>query len=230
MEKSILPVLELIHTGHHFPDPSGSVHNLIQGVSLTLKSAEDIAVTGPSGSGKTTLLRIAGSLLSPAEGTVRICGQNPYTLNDSQLSILRRTTLGFVFQQHCLLQQLTALENALLPFLAAANTVPEEASVRVKELFRLAGMDTRMHSYPENLSGGECQKTAVIRALAPQPKLLLADEPTGSLDRKSADIVAGFFFDLAAHNGCATFIMTHDLHLAKRCAGNARLENGRLQL
>ena len=201
----------------------------LQGVDLDLDVGEFTVVMGPSGSGKSTLLNLIGTLDEPTEGAVRLDGQDLSELGDKQLATLRNRDIGFVFQLHHLLPQLTALENVLVPTLVGGALVPGETPEdRARRLLTRVGLGDRMDYRPGQLSGGERQRVAVVRALINQPKLLLADEPTGSLDRASADALADLLVELNREEKVTLILVTHDLTLAAKMGRVMELRDGEL--
>jgi lipoprotein-releasing system ATP-binding protein len=183
-------------------------------VSLTLGPGDAIAITGPSGSGKSTLLYILGALEPPSAGTVTLEGTNPFALPPRELAAFRNKAIGFVFQDHCLLPQCTVLENVLVPTLVGATDSAAEAHART--LVSLVGLDHRIRHRPAQLSGGEKQRVALARAMVRHPRLLLCDEPTGNLDRASADNVATLLFELQRTQKAMLVVVTHSTELASR--------------
>ncbi len=196
----------------------------LDGVWLTVGAGEFVAVQGPSGSGKTTLLLIAGGLLAPSSGTVVIDGRAPYALPADERARFRAETIGFVFQQFHLVPYLTVRENVLAAALATGRT---DARRRADELLVRFGLTHRAHHVPAQLSTGERQRTAFARALLNEPKVLLADEPTGNLDRQNADVVLGYLAEFAREGG-AVLLVTHDERAAARADRVVRLEDGRV--
>jgi lipoprotein-releasing system ATP-binding protein len=196
-----------------YPTPRGFL-SVLSNLNLSLQRGEAASVMGPSGSGKSTLLHILGTLEPPTSGTVILDGQNPFQLDERALAAFRNEKVGFVFQDHCLLPQLSVLENVLTPALVGKrdNGVVDYA----RELLARVGLDPRLDHRPAELSGGEKQRVALARALIRQPVLLLCDEPTGNLDRRSADAVASLLLDL--HQGQRTIlvVVTHSPELAAR--------------
>lgn len=173
---------------------TGNKQVVLKDISLAVEKGESIAIVGPSGSGKSTLLNIIGTLDKPNEGKVSLNGSEINSLDDNKLSELRNKDIGFVFQMHHLLDQLTLLENVLLPTIPLKDKeLKDSAPKRAMELLKSVGLEGKTHQRPGQLSGGECQRTAVVRALINQPKLLLADEPTGSLDGESGKTIGGYF-------------------------------------
>lgn len=203
------------------------VVEVLRGVDLELRGGQSLAVTGPSGSGKSSLLHILGTLDRPSAGEVTLAGVAPFSLDEPALARFRNASIGFVFQDHHLLPHYSVLENVLLPTLAQPGD--EGAEARAHALLERVGLSHRLSHRPAQISGGERQRTAVARALINQPALLLCDEPTGSLDRKSADAVAKLLLDLHAEGGAVLIVVTHDLALAGRFDRHLELRDGRLQ-
>src|SRR5262245_16678117 len=170
---------------------------------------------GPSGSGKSSLLYILGALEPPTSGTVSLDGRNPFQLKPDELAAFRNASIGFVFQDHCLLPQCTVLENVLIPTLIASGG---DASARARELIDQVGLSDRIQHRPAELSGGERQRVAIARALIRQPRLLLCDEPTGNLDRNSAETVSALLLDLHRRQNAILIVVTHNAQLASNFA------------
>lgn len=211
--------------------PDGSNRPVLRNISLTLAEGETVAITGPSGSGKSTLLHLMGALDRPTRGTVRLAGADLGQASVQEMARHRRQDLGFVFQQHFLLPHCTVLENVLLPAAAGGRPAKPDAVVRrARHLLEVAGLSGRLHDRPGTLSGGECQRVAVVRALINQPRLLLADEPTGSLDRATAEEVAGLLIRLNQEERVALVLVTHSHSLARRMQRIYRLLDGELRL
>jgi len=201
----------------------------LRGVNLTVHEGESLAVVGPSGSGKSTLLNVMGALDRPTSGTVFFDNQDLSTLNEEELARFRNREIGFIFQMHHLLPQCTVLENVLIPTLVGDDR--RSHSEREAEALRLlerVGLTHRLHRRPGALSGGECQRVAVVRALINKPRLLLADEPTGSLDRVSAENLAELLLELNKEQGVALVVVTHSSELASRMARRFALVGGQL--
>lgn len=202
--------------------------NVLQGIDLQVKKGEIVALVAPSGAGKSTLLHIAGLLDTPDAGTVAIGGRDMTRLNDRKRTAVRRAEVGFIYQFHHLLPEFTAIENIVLPQLA--NGVAEAAAnARALELLGRVGIEARADHRPAALSGGEQQRVAFCRALANQPTLLLADEPTGNLDPETSDRVFDALMELVRGTGLAAVIATHNLELAGRMDRMVRLTAGRLE-
>jgi lipoprotein-releasing system ATP-binding protein len=187
---------------------------VLDSVDFVLQRGEAAVITGPSGSGKSTLLYILGALDPPTSGTVTLDGIDPYRLPERQLSAFRNKQVGFVFQDHCLMPQCSVLENVLIPTLVAERK--DDYGQRAIELLEAVGLADRSDHLPSELSGGEKQRAAIARALIAQPSLVLCDEPTGNLDRKSADTVAGLLLDLHRERNTILLVVTHSEELAKR--------------
>ena len=212
-----------------YPTPRG-VLSILNGISLTRNRGDALAITGPSGSGKSTLLYILGGLEPPSSGTITLDGSNPYELGERAQAAFRNQHIGFVFQDHSLLPQCSVLENVLVPTLAAASrdgtgTTDEH---RARELLTQVGLGDRLDHRPAELSGGEKQRTAVARALILNPTLLLCDEPTGNLDRSSANGVAELLLDLHAARKTILITVTHSAALAERFATRYEMDAGTL--
>ena len=198
---------------------------VLRGVSFDMHPGQALAFTGPSGSGKSTLLHLIGALDRPSSGTIAIDGQDPYALSEPELARFRNRTVGFVFQEHHLLPQYSVLENVLVPTLAFPGD-RRGSEARARELLERVGLSHRLDHHPAELSGGERQRVAVARALINQPKLMLCDEPTGSLDQSSADAVASLLFEMHGGEGNVMICVTHSLSLAARFERRFELREG----
>jgi lipoprotein-releasing system ATP-binding protein len=208
------PTLELRQVVRTFKQAGGELP-VLRGVSLAIQPGEIVALVGPSGAGKSTLLHLAGLLERPDGGAVLLEGKDCSRMNDAERTAARRASIGFVYQFHQLLPEFSALENIVLPQMVAA--VPRRAArARAMELLGLVGLQARADHRPARLSGGEQQRVAILRAIANQPRLLLGDEPTGNLDRHTADEVTAVLLDLVRRTGLAAVIATHNLALAQR--------------
>jgi lipoprotein-releasing system ATP-binding protein len=190
---------------------------VLHGIDLTLNRGEFCAVMGPSGSGKSTLLNIAGLLDRPTRGSLSICGEETTALDDRALTRLRGHNIGFVFQYHCLMTAFTALENVMMPLLGDAGFPNEAMATRAAQLLESVGLTPWRDNLAGNMSGGQQQRVALARALAMNPPLLLADEPTGNLDSKSADAVFDLLRQVNREHGTAILFVTHNAALAARC-------------
>ncbi len=188
---------------------------ILSGVSLRLGRGDAVAVMGPSGSGKSTLLYILGALEPPTAGAVTLDGQNPFGLRAAELAAFRNSHVGFVFQDHCLLPQCSVIENVLTPTLVS-KLDGREAESRARSLLEQVGLGGRLTHRPAELSGGEKQRVALARALVMRPLLLLCDEPTGNLDRDSAEVVASLLFELHERQETILVVVTHSPELAAR--------------
>jgi lipoprotein-releasing system ATP-binding protein len=200
--------------------------NVLQEVDLTLAPGESLCVVGPSGSGKSTLLYILGTLESPTRGTVTLDGRDPFALPERELAAFRNASVGFVFQDHCLLPQLSVLENVLAPTLVAVRR--DGHHERARQLLEAVGLGDRIDFRPAQLSGGEKQRVAVARALVLKPRLLLCDEPTGNLDADSAERVASLILDLHRQEQAILVLVTHSAELGARFSVRQRVVHGRL--
>ncbi len=213
--------LEVRAIFHRFP----STGDVLQGVSFALEAGCVLAVLGPSGSGKSTLLHLLGGLEAPTSGEVIWGGSSLIGVSQEKLAKRRAKEVGFVFQHHYLLEDLSTLENVMLPSLIAG--APNQA--RAKMLLERVGLQNRANAYPRTLSGGERQRCALARALVTKPNFVLADEPTGSLDRANAERVFALLVDLAHYEQAAVVIVTHDEALAEKADRIIRLEDGQIK-
>ena len=198
---------------------------ILREIDLAVTQGEAVAVVGASGSGKSTLLAILAGLDTPSAGAVELDGQDIFAMDEDQRAAMRGRAVGFVFQSFQLLPSLTALENVMLP-LELGND--REAETKAKDVLTRVGLGERLHHYPKHLSGGEQQRVALARAFVVRPKLLLADEPTGSLDAESGAEVIRLLFDMNREYGTTLVLVTHDESLAARCARVVRLAAGRI--
>jgi lipoprotein-releasing system ATP-binding protein len=207
-------VLQLSHLSKQYQTPRGPLP-VLEDISMSLAPGDAAAIMGPSGSGKSTLLYILGALEPPTAGSVTLDGQNPFELSQAALAAFRNKEIGFVFQDHCLLPQCSVLENVLIPTLVGDKGTDEIG--RAQALIAQVGLGGRVDHRPEALSGGERQRAAIARALIRRPRLLLCDEPTGNLDRTSADTVASVLLDVPDRQQTILIIVTHSAQLAARC-------------
>jgi lipoprotein-releasing system ATP-binding protein len=201
---------------------------VLHSVDLRLQAGEFCAVMGPSGSGKSTLLNIVGLLDRPTSGTLAVCGEETTTLNDSALTGLRGHNIGFVFQYHHLITAFSALENVMMPMLGAAEFPNAQMHERALALINSVGLNAVRDNPAGKLSGGQQQRVAVARALAMNPHLLLADEPTGNLDSKSAQAVFELLRQVNQAHGTAVLFVTHNAALAQRCDKTIEVVDGRI--
>ena len=210
-----------------FPQPGGALE-VLRGVELEVGEGETVAILGASGSGKSTLLSLLAGLDAPTRGRVEVAGQDLAALDEAALAAFRARQLGIVFQQYHLLGGLTALENASLP-LELHDASARDAEARARDALERVGLGERLDHFPHELSGGEQQRVAIARALVVEPALILADEPSGSLDDRTGDVVMGLLFDLVAKQGTTLVLVTHSEPLAARCDRGLRLRDGVLQ-
>src|ERR1051325_5426564 len=221
-------LLRLISVSKRYESPTGSESvPVLRDVSLEIHRGESVAIVGPSGSGKSTLLNIIGTLDRPGSGQGLLDGKELTQLDDIQLAAARNREIGFIFQSHPLLPQCTVLENVLVPTLANKDAALRNgAAERAKQLLDKVGLAARLTHRPGQLSGGERQRVAVVRALINQPKLLLADEPTGALDRAAAQNLADLLVQLNREEGVTLIVVTHALDLAERMGRVLELRDG----
>ncbi len=223
-------LLKLIDISKRFDAVQSAEHlQVLRGISLEVARGESLAIIGPSGSGKSTVLNIMGTLDRPTSGQVLLEGEDISQLDDTQLAAVRNRQIGFVFQSHHLLPQCTVLENVLVPTLANKAVSRNGAEERARQLLERVGLGERLAHRPGQLSGGERQRVAVVRALINQPKLLLADEPTGALDRSAAQDLAQLLVDLNREQGVTLVVVTHALDLARRMGRVLELRDGTLK-
>jgi lipoprotein-releasing system ATP-binding protein len=211
-----------------YPTRSGPL-SVLRGVNLSLARGEALAVMGPSGSGKSTLLHMLGTLDRPTAGTITLEGTDPFALPERELAAFRNRRIGFVFQDHHLLPQCSVLENVLVPTLVSKDTRPAETEAYARQLLDRVGLAGRLDHRPAELSGGERQRVAVARALVLKPVLLLADEPTGNLDRKNAQAVGELLLDLHRQENNILVVVTHSAELAKLFPKRCEVNDGTLQ-
>lgn len=201
---------------------------VLRDVSLSLRVGESLAIMGPSGSGKSTLLSILGTLETPTAGRLTIDGVDPFGLAEPKLAELRNRRLGFVFQDHHLLPQCSVIENVLLPTLTESDGKGDRNLPRARELLKRVGLMARIDHLPSELSGGERQRVALARALVRRPAVVLADEPTGNLDRRAAEAVGELLAELPRSEGAALVVVTHSERLARNFTTIREMSDGRL--
>jgi lipoprotein-releasing system ATP-binding protein len=216
--------LELVSVERSFQQGTGRLE-ILRGVSLSLVPGEITALVGPSGTGKSTLLHIAGLLEQPTSGKVILDGQDCTAMDDSARTVMRQTGVGFVYQFHHLLPEFSAEENVILPQMIA-GTAKSDARKRANELLSDVGLSERLSHRPSELSGGEQQRVAIVRALANQPRVLLADEPTGNLDEGTASIIFDVMLNVVRQSNVSALIATHNMDLARRMDRVMTLRDG----
>jgi lipoprotein-releasing system ATP-binding protein len=217
-------VLEIRGLTREYKTGDGTL-SVLRGASFTLAAGEMVALVGPSGSGKSTLLHICGLLDHASSGDVMLMGRNVAEMNETQRTLMRRDTIGFVYQFHHLLPEFNALENVAMPCLLAGMK-QRDAHARASQLLESVGLGARLHHRPSQLSGGEQQRTAICRALANKPKLLIADEPTGNLDPHTGGTVFALFQNLARSEGVTTLMATHNMELAHKAGRMLMMADG----
>ena len=220
------PTLSVCQLAKDYMTTEGAL-SILKSLDLTMQRGEALAITGPSGSGKSTLLYILGALDTPTAGRVQLEGRDPFQLNAAQQAEFRNRQIGFIFQDHHLLPQCNVIENVLIPTLPGAGATPA-TEARARELLDRVGLSERMGHRPAQLSGGERQRVAVCRALINRPALLLADEPTGNLDRTTAEAVGSLLLDLNREQNTLLICVTHSIELANRFPRHCELHDGRL--
>ena len=220
-------VLELKNIQRHF-GKGETITEVLKGIDLKINAGEIVALIGPSGSGKSTLLQIAGLLDTPSGGTIFVAGENASKAGDKKRTSLRQNYMGFVYQAHLLLPDFSALENVMMPMLLA-GVKESEAKERATKLLDMVGLSHRLTHRSGQLSGGEQQRVAIARSLANNPKLLLADEPTGNLDPKTAETVFQMLLDVVRQTGLSALIATHNPELAARMDRRITVEDGILK-
>jgi lipoprotein-releasing system ATP-binding protein len=226
-----MALLQLTGVSKSYAAASGSAElPILNGINLEVERGQSVAIIGPSGSGKSTLLNIIGTLDQPTAGTVSLDGQELTRLNELELADVRNRKIGFIFQGHHLLPQCSVLENVLVPTLASKDqALRGTAPARARQLLERVGLGHRLEHRPGQLSGGERQRVAVVRALINEPVLLLADEPTGALDRASAENLAHLLVDLNRERQLTLIVVTHALDLAGRMDRRFELLEGKLK-
>jgi len=218
------PIISVEHVHKSVTDSTGTL-DILRDIDFTLAPKETAAIVGASGSGKSTLLSIIAGLDTPTKGTVRLAGEDLFAMDEDQRAALRARKVGFVFQSFQLLGNLTALENVMLPLELAGRKDSRKAAT---EMMARVGLAQRLGHYPRVLSGGEQQRVALARAFVVQPAVLLADEPTGSLDFATGETVMALMFDLNREQGTTLVLVTHDRAIATRCERRITIEAGRI--
>lgn len=218
------PIISVEHVHKSVTDSTGTL-DILRDIDFTLAPRETAAIVGASGSGKSTLLSIIAGLDTPSRGTVRLAGSDLFSIDEDERAALRARQVGFVFQSFQLLGNLTALENVMLPLELAGRKDSRKAAA---EMMDRVGLSSRLGHYPKVLSGGEQQRVALARAFVVQPAVLLADEPTGSLDFATGETVMELMFDLNREQGTTLVLVTHDRAIAQRCERRITIEAGRI--
>ena len=224
-DDSIVLKLEDVHKQYESADRDPVP--VLRGISLIVQRGDSLAIVGPSGSGKSTLLNILGSLDSPTRGSIRLDGEELAHLPEQRLAAIRSQKIGFIFQSHHLLPQCSVLENILVPALAATGRAPASAVERAKQLLERVGLGHRLTHRPAQLSGGECQRVAVVRSLINRPSLILADEPTGALDHSTAESLGDLLMELNRDDQVTLIVVTHTAELAAKMGAIRQLLDGR---
>ena len=219
------PIIAVERLTKQVRDSTGTL-TILHDIDFTLEARESAAIVGASGSGKSTLLAIIAGLDTPTSGTVRIAGIDLFTLGEDERAAVRAERMGFVFQSFQLLANLNALENVMLPLELQGRS---DARAQASEMLRRVGLAERLRHYPRVLSGGEQQRVALARAFVMKPAVLLADEPTGSLDFATGATVMELMFELNRESGTTLVLVTHDRHIASRCDRQLRIEAGRVE-
>jgi ABC-type lipoprotein export system ATPase subunit len=222
-------MIELINVSKSYDSPTDVHENVLTDIDLKVEKGKSIAIVGPSGSGKSTLLNLIGALDRPTSGSVIIDGIDLASQTDTQLAAIRNKRIGFVFQLHHLLGQCSVLENILLPTLADKSSQTTDCKQRAIDLLEQVDLKNRMHYRPSQLSGGQRQRVAVVRALINKPDLLLADEPTGSLDRDNSQNIAKLLIDMNRTQNVTLLVVTHSRQLAEHMGEMLMLANGKLK-
>ena len=218
------PIVAVEHINRSVTDSTGTL-TILHDIDFSLARRQSTAIVGASGSGKSTLLAIIAGLDHPTSGTVRLDGQDLFALNEDERAGLRARKLGFVFQSFQLLGHLSALENVMLPLELLGQ---RDARDRAGDMLKRVGLGERLGHYPRTLSGGEQQRVALARAFVVEPAVLLADEPTGSLDHATGERVMGLMFEMNRESGTTLILVTHDRSIAARCDRQLHIEAGRL--
>jgi putative ABC transport system ATP-binding protein len=217
-------IISVEHVFKAVTDSTGTLE-ILSDIDFALKRQETVAIVGASGSGKSTLLSIMAGLDTPSTGTVRLAGQDLFAIDEDARAALRARQVGFVFQSFQLLGSLTALENVMLPLELDGR---KDARAAATEMLGRVGLSQRLHAYPKVLSGGEQQRVALARAFVVHPAVLLADEPTGSLDFATGEKIMELMFDLNREQGTTLVLVTHDRAIAARCSRSITIEAGRV--
>lgn len=221
-------MLEVKDISKSFISGSGTKRTILDELNLKVHAGKKVAVVGPSGSGKTTLLNLIGTLDRPDSGEIHLDSEPVFKRDDKELAAFRNQSIGFIFQLHHLLPQLSLIDNVLVPVLARQSKISNEQLAFAEQLINILGLGQVKYQKPGQLSGGECQRAAVARALINQPKLLLADEPTGALDQKSSDQLTKLILQLNETKNTAMIVVTHSMNLAEKMDQVYQLSHGKL--
>ena len=224
-------LLSIEHINKGFGNLGDSSYRpVLKDLSLQVEEGEQIAILGPSGSGKTTLLNLVGGLDTPDEGSVNFRGEDITGYSSGKIDVFRNQQIGYVFQFHHLLPQCTLLENVLIPTLVQSDKLSREKSAqRAEVLMKRVGIWEFKNKLPGILSGGECQRAAVVRAMSNSPSILLADEPTGALDSDNVELMADLLLELNKEDGLTLMVVTHSIELARRMGRTFEIQNGKLK-
>jgi putative ABC transport system ATP-binding protein len=218
------PIMDLRDVRLNLRSAAGEV-NILRGISLEINAGDMVSVVGPSGAGKSTLMMLIGGLETATSGQVNVAGHDLSTMREDALAEFRRDHVGIVFQAFRLIPTMSAMENVAIPLELAGE---DNAFEKARESLGRVGLAERVHHYPDQLSGGEQQRVAIARAFVGKPKILLADEPTGNLDRATGDDIVNLLFDLRETHGTTLVLITHDESLARRCDRMIRMADGRI--
>jgi ABC-type lipoprotein export system ATPase subunit len=223
-------IVELEKVSKYYENDGLVRREVLNEISLSIKAGDSVAIVGPSGSGKSTLLNILGTLDLPSSGILKIKGKDIQQFTENQLAEIRNKNIGFIFQLHHLLPQLTLIENVLVPTIPLTDKNLKKTSMeRAMNLLESVGMADKINQRPGQLSGGECQRAAVVRALINEPDLILADEPTGSLDQDSAEQLGELLTKINKEQNVAMVLVTHSIELAKRMDAIYKLDHGKIE-
>ncbi len=223
-------MLEVKALSKSYLSGSGEKRIILDELELKVENGKSVAIVGPSGSGKTTLLNMLGALDKPDSGDVLLDGESIFSNTEKEMADFRNRSIGFVFQMHHLLPQLSLMDNVLLPVIAQHDKIEETYQTRANQLIAKLGIEKLKDQKPGQLSGGECQRTAVARSLINSPKILLADEPTGALDKHSSDQLVDLLLQLNKEENVSLIVVTHSLELAAKMDKTYQLIEGKLQL
>lgn len=225
MKVSNKSILTLENVNLHLKSEAADVH-ILKNISLSLPEGKTVSVIGPSGSGKTSLLMVLGGLEKATSGKIKVANMDLCNMSEDELAVFRRDNIGIVFQNFHLIPTMTALENVAIPLEFAGKK--DDAVKIAQKALKAVGLEKRVRHYPSQLSGGEQQRVAIARAFATNPKLILADEPTGNLDAENGEKVINLLFNLSRENGTTLVLVTHDSSLAKKCDMSIHIKDGQI--